>query len=52
MFTIQDCLGGVVVKLTPRMGEVAGLIPRQVLPQTLKIVVMAAILDAQGCRVN
>ena len=36
-----------------RVNEVFGLIPVRVIPKTfLKTVVMAALLGAQGCRVN
>ena len=45
-------LGGVVVESRPRVQEVADLIPGRVIPKTLKIVVMAAILVAWGCGVS
>ena len=50
----EDCdrLGGVVLKRQPRMREVVGLIPGQVIQNTLKMVVlMVALLGAQDCGV-
>ena len=47
-----DSLGGVVVKCPPHLREVAGSIPGWSIPNTLKMVVMAALLGAQGCGVS
>ena len=48
----KDCLGGVVVECLPRLRKVAGLITSRVIPNTLKLVVMAALLGVQGCGVR
>ena len=40
-------LGGVEVELPPWVWEVLGLIRRRVIPKTLIMVVMAALIDAQ-----
>ena len=45
-------IGGVVVERPPRVREVAGSITGRVIPTTLKTVVMAALLVAQGCGVS
>ena len=42
-------LGGVVVERASRVREVVGFIPGRVIPNTLKIIVMTALLDAQVC---
>ena len=38
-----------MVERLPRLQEVAGWIPCQVIPNTLEMVVMATLLGAQGC---
>ena len=44
-------LGGVVVER--RLGcEVSGSMPDRVIPNNLKVVVMAALLGTQGCEVR
>ena len=42
---------GVFVERPPRVREVVGSIPGRVIPKTLKMVVMTALLGAQGCGV-
>ena len=43
------CICLLISPLWPRMREVAGSIPSQAIPKTLKMVVIAALLGAQGC---
>ena len=45
-------LSGVVVERPPQEWEVASSIPGGVIPKTLKMVVVAALLGAQGCGVS
>ena len=45
-------LGGILVECPPRVREVAGLIPGRAIPTTLTMIVMTALLGAQGCRVG
>ena len=45
-------LSGVVVERPPRVQEAAGSIPGPVIPTTLQMVVMAALLDAQDCELS
>ena len=47
---VLDRIGGVVIELPPRVREVTDSIPGWVVPNTLKIVVMAAFLGAQSYR--
>ena len=44
----EDQLGGAVVECPPRVSEVPDLIPGRVIPKTLKMIVMAAILGTRG----
>ena len=43
-------LGGVL--RPPRVREVAGLIPGRVIPKTLKMVIVADLLNSQDCGVS
>ena len=48
-FLNKDRLGCVVVERSPRVREIAGLIPDRVKSKTLTNVEMDALLGAQGC---
>ena len=45
-------LGGEVVERPPRVREVTGSIPGWVIPKTIKMVVIAALLCAEGSGVS
>ena len=52
MFKNRDRLGGEVVKRLSQVPEVAGSILDRVIPNTFKMVVIAAVLGAQCCGVS
>ena len=52
LYSIPEPLGGLVVEHPSQVLEVKSLIRGQVIPKAFKMVVMAALFDAQGCGVS